>query len=34
LMLRGVEVGAAVVVTLFGVLLLTGTIAGERMGMF
>jgi nickel/cobalt exporter len=34
LMLRGVEVGAAVVVMLFGVLLLTGTIACERMGMF
>ena len=34
LMLRGVEVGAALVVMLFGVLLLTGTIASERMGMF
>jgi nickel/cobalt transporter (NicO) family protein len=34
LALRGVEVGAAIVVTLFGVLLLTGTIASERMGMF
>ena len=34
LMLRGVEIGAAVVVMLFGVLLLTGTIASERMGMF
>ena len=34
LLLRGVEVGAAVVVMLFGVLLLTGTIASERMGMF
>jgi nickel/cobalt transporter (NicO) family protein len=34
LMLRGVEVGAAVLVMLFGVLLLTGTIASERMGMF
>jgi nickel/cobalt exporter len=34
LMLRGVEVGAAVVVIAFGVLLLTGTIASERMGMF
>jgi nickel/cobalt transporter (NicO) family protein len=33
-LLRGVEVGAAVVVTMFGVLLLTGTIASERMGMF
>jgi nickel/cobalt transporter (NicO) family protein len=34
LLLRGVEVGAAVLVMLFGVLLLTGTIASERMGMF
>jgi nickel/cobalt transporter (NicO) family protein len=34
LMLRGVEVGAATVIILFGVLLLTGTIASERMGMF
>jgi nickel/cobalt exporter len=34
LMLRGGEVGAAFVVMLFGVLLLTGTIASERMGMF
>jgi nickel/cobalt exporter len=34
LMLRGVEVGAAMLVMLFGVLLLTGTIASERMGMF
>ena len=34
LLLRGVEVGAAVVVMLFGVLLLTGTITSERMGMF
>jgi nickel/cobalt transporter (NicO) family protein len=34
LMLRAVEVGAAVLVMLFGVLLLTGTIASERMGMF
>ena len=34
LMLRGVEVGAALVVMLFGVLLLSGTIASERMGMF
>jgi nickel/cobalt exporter len=32
--LRGVEVGAAVVVIAFGALLLTGTIASERMGMF
>jgi nickel/cobalt transporter (NicO) family protein len=34
LALRGVEVGAALVVMLFGVLLLTGTMASERMGMF
>jgi len=34
LMLRGAEVAAAVLVTAFGVLLLTGTIASERMGMF
>jgi len=34
LMLRGVEVGAAVAVLAFGVLLLTGTMASERMGMF
>ena len=34
LLLRGVEVGAAVVVMVFGALLLTGTIASERMGMF
>lgn len=34
LVLRGVEVGAAVVVTAFGVLLLTGFMASERMGMF
>jgi nickel/cobalt transporter (NicO) family protein len=34
LMLRGVEVGAAGVVILFGVLLLTGTMASERMGLF
>lgn len=33
-LLRGVEVGAAVLVTLFGVLLLTGTMVSERMGMF
>ncbi len=32
--LRGVEVGAAVVVIGFGALLLTGTIASERMGFF
>jgi nickel/cobalt transporter (NicO) family protein len=34
LMLRGIEVGAAVLVMAFGVLLLTGTLASERMGMF
>jgi nickel/cobalt transporter (NicO) family protein len=34
LALRGVEVGAALVVMLFGLLLLTGTMASERMGMF
>ena len=34
LMLRGIEVGAAVVVMAFGMLLLTGTMASERMGMF
>jgi nickel/cobalt transporter (NicO) family protein len=34
LMLRSIEVGAAVLVMLFGVLLLTGTIASERMGVF
>jgi len=34
LMLRGVEVAAAVAVLAFGVLLLTGTMASERMGMF
>jgi nickel/cobalt transporter (NicO) family protein len=34
LMLRGVEVGAAILVMAFGVLLLTGTMASERMGMF
>ena len=34
LLLRGVEVGAALVVILFGALLLTGTVASERMGMF
>jgi hypothetical protein len=33
-MLHGVEVGAAALVTAFGVLLLTGTIVSERMGMF
>jgi len=31
---RGVEVGAAFVVVLFGVLLLTGMMASERLGMF
>jgi nickel/cobalt transporter (NicO) family protein len=34
LILRGVEVGAAVLVMAFGVLLLTGAMASERMGMF
>ena len=34
LMLRGVEVGAAVLVMAFGVLLLTGTVASEHRGMF
>jgi len=34
LLLRGVEVGAAVMVMAFGVLLLTGTMVSERMGMF
>ena len=34
LLLRGVEVGAAMLVMLLGVLLLTGTLASERMGMF
>jgi ABC-type nickel/cobalt efflux system permease component RcnA len=34
LILRGIEVGAAVVVMTFGVLLLTGYMASERMGMF
>jgi ABC-type nickel/cobalt efflux system permease component RcnA len=32
--LRGIEVGAALVVMAFGVLLLTGYMASERMGMF
>ena len=32
--LRGIEVGAAVIVMAFGVPLLTGTIASERMGVF
>jgi nickel/cobalt transporter (NicO) family protein len=34
LALRGVEVGAAVVVIAFGLLLLTGYMASERMGVF
>ena len=34
LVLRGIEVGAAFVVMLFGVLLLTGYMASERMGLF
>jgi nickel/cobalt exporter len=34
LMLRGIEVGAALLVTAFGALLLTGFMASERMGMF
>ena len=34
LIMRGIEVGAAVVVMAFGVLLLTGTLASERMGIF
>jgi nickel/cobalt transporter (NicO) family protein len=34
LVLRGIEVGAALVVTAFGVLLLSGFMASERMGMF
>jgi nickel/cobalt exporter len=34
LALRGVEVGAATVIVLFGGLLLTGTMASERVGMF
>jgi len=34
LVLRGVEVGAALAVMLFGVLMLTGTMVSERMGMF
>jgi hypothetical protein len=32
--LRGIEVGAAVLVMAFGALLLTGYMASERMGMF
>ncbi len=34
LVLRGIEVGAALLVMMFGVLLLTGYMASERMGMF
>jgi nickel/cobalt exporter len=34
LLLRGGEVGAALLVMVFGVLLLTGTMASERMGLF
>ena len=34
LALRGVEVGAALLVVVFGVLLLTGYMVSERMGMF
>jgi len=34
LLLRGLEVGAALVVTAFGVLLLTGYMVSERMGVF
>jgi nickel/cobalt transporter (NicO) family protein len=34
LVLRGVEVGAAFVVMLFGALLLTGTMTSERIGLF
>jgi nickel/cobalt exporter len=34
LLLRGVEVGAALLITVFGVLLLTGYMVSERMGMF
>jgi len=34
LALRGVEVGAAVLVMAFGALLPTGYMASERMGMF
>jgi nickel/cobalt transporter (NicO) family protein len=34
LALRGIEVGAAVLVIAFGLLLLTGYMASERMGMF
>ena len=34
LLLRGIEVGAAILVMAFGVLLLTGTMVSERMGLF
>ena len=34
LAMRGIEVGAAVLVMAFGALLLTGYMASERMGMF
>ena len=34
LALRGVEVGAALLVVVFGVLLLTGYMVSERMGLF
>ena len=34
LVLRGIEVGAALLIMLFGVLLLTGFMVSERMGMF
>jgi len=34
LALRGAEVGAALLIILFGVALLAGTMASERMGMF
>jgi len=34
LVLRGVEVGAALLVVVFGTLLLTGFTASERIGMF
>jgi nickel/cobalt exporter len=34
LALRGIEVGAAVLVMTFGALLLTGYMVSERMGMF
>ena len=34
LVLRGIEVGAALLIMLFGVLLLTGFMASERIGVF